>query len=178
MARLDASRVAAWRELQSISAAIERRIDAELVAEWQVPLASFDVLAALAGVQGRARPSELAEVLRLSPSSLSRRIDRLEEEAWVARVRPPAPADHRAVVVELTPRGRALWRAMNLTYRRALQRLVAAPLPTEAEVDALRTVLALLDPQPNETHDDSGVGRVIRQTVAAAGNARRDLFEE
>ena len=47
MARLDASRVAAWRELQSIGAAVERRIDEVLMAEWQVPLGWFDVLAAL-----------------------------------------------------------------------------------------------------------------------------------
>ena len=47
MARLDAARLAAWRDLQSVAAALERRLDAELVAEWQVPLASFDVLGAL-----------------------------------------------------------------------------------------------------------------------------------
>lgn len=137
----------AWRELQSITAAIERRIDAELVAEWQVPLVSFDVLAALQRSGGRARPSELADALRLSPSSLSRRIDRLEEEAWVARSRAPAPADHRAVVVALTPRGRALWRAMNITYRRALRRLVSSRLPDDRDVEALRAVLSRLDPQ-------------------------------
>ena len=89
MARLDAARLTAWRDLQSVAAALERRLDAELVAEWQVPLASFDVLGALQRSGGRARPSQLAEDLRLAPSSLSRRIDRLEEEAWVARVRPP-----------------------------------------------------------------------------------------
>ena len=65
MARLDASRVAAWRELQSIGAAVERRIDEVLMAEWQVPLGWFDVLAALQRMGGRARPSELADELRL-----------------------------------------------------------------------------------------------------------------
>lgn len=146
MARLDAERLAAWRELQSVTGAIERQIDADLVTEWQVPLASFDVLAALQRAGGRARPHRLADDLRLSRSSLSRRIDRLEEEAWVARSRPPAPADHRAVVVELTPRGRALWRAMNVTYRRAVQRLVATALDDDATVGQLRGVLARLDP--------------------------------
>ena len=103
-------------------------------------------ITALPRAGGRARPHRLADDLRLSRSSLSRRIDRLEEEAWVARSRPPAPADHRAVVVELTPRGRALWRAMNVTYRRAVQRLVATALDDDATVGQLRGVLARLDP--------------------------------
>lgn len=147
MARLDATRLAAWRELQSVSAAIERRIDAEMVAEWQVPLASFDVLAALQRDGGRARPRLLAEALRLSPSSLSRRIDRLEEEGWVARARPGPPVDHRAVVVELTPRGRALWRAMSVTYRRAVQAMVAIHL-SDQDVADMRRLLAAVDPEP------------------------------
>lgn len=143
MARLDAARVTAWRELQAVAGAVERRLDAALVAEWQVPLASFDVLAALQRLGGRARPQALAAALRLSPSSLSRRLDRLEEEGWVARVRPAAPADHRAVVVELTSRGRALWRAMNVSYRRGVQQLVSAPLD-DADVTRLSDLLARL----------------------------------
>ena len=91
MARLDASRVAAWRELQSVAAELERTIDEELMAEWDVPLGWFDVLAGLQRLGGTARPSELAAELRLVRSSLSRRLDRLEEEGWVARRRPATP---------------------------------------------------------------------------------------
>ena len=84
MPRLDASRVAAWRELQSVAAELERLIDEDVTAEWDVPLGWFDVLAGLQRMGGRARPSELAVELRLVRSSLSRRLDRLEEEGWVA----------------------------------------------------------------------------------------------
>lgn len=143
MARLDATRVAAWRELQSVAAAVERKIDEALVAEWQVPLGWFDVLAALQRMGGQARPSELAAELRLVRSSLSRRLDRLEEEGWVARSRPSGRDDHRAVLVELTTRGRALWREMNVTYRRAVQRHVSALL-SDADVRDLRRILANL----------------------------------
>ena len=38
-----------------------------------------------------------------------------------ARHRDVDPDDHRAVEVELTRRGRALWREMNVSYRRSLQ---------------------------------------------------------
>jgi DNA-binding MarR family transcriptional regulator len=143
MARLDATRVGVWRELQSVGAAVERRIDDVLIGEWQVPLGWFDVLAALQRLGGRARPSELAGELRLVRSSLSRRLDRLEEEGWVARSRPSARDDHRAVVVELTPRGRTLWREMNVTYRRALQRHIAGHL-SDTDVGDLRRILANL----------------------------------
>ena len=140
MPRLDAARVAAWRELQSVTAELERTIDEELTAEWDVPLGWFDVLAALQRLGGSARPSDLADELRLVRSSLSRRLDRLEEEGWVARRRPGDVDDHRAVVVELTRRGRALWREMNVTYRRAVQTHVASAL-ADADVAALRRVL-------------------------------------
>jgi DNA-binding MarR family transcriptional regulator len=140
MARLDASRLAAWRELQSISAELERSIDVVLTAEWDVPLGWFDVLAALQRLGGKARPSELADELRLVRSSLSRRLDRLEEEGWVERSRPGSLEDHRAVVVSLTKRGRTLWREMNVTYRRAVQTHISSQL-TDGDVDELRRIL-------------------------------------
>ena len=143
MPRLDATRVAAWRELQAVTAELERTIDDELTAEWDVPLGWFDVLAALQRLGGAARPSDLAAELRLVRSSLSRRLDRLEEEGWVARRRPAKVDDHRAVVVELTRRGRTLWREMNVTYRRAVQAHVAAAL-RDADVRDLRRILALV----------------------------------
>jgi DNA-binding MarR family transcriptional regulator len=143
MARLDATRIAAWRELQSVTGEIERRIDDALLAQWDVPLGWFDVLAGLQRLGGSARPSDLAGELRLVRSSLSRRLDRLEEEGWVERTRPADVADQRAVVVELTRRGRTLWREMNVTYRRAVQQHVAGAL-SDDDVVTLRRVLGQL----------------------------------
>jgi len=126
--RLDATRVNAWRQLQSIVPEIERRIDDDLRAEWAVPLGWFDVLATLRQLDGRARPQDVALAMRIPASSLSRRIDRLEEEGWVRRHRDVDPDDHRAVEIELTRRGRALWREMNITYRRSVQARFAVVL--------------------------------------------------
>ena len=53
--------------------------------------------------------------------------------------------DQRAVVVELTRRGRLLWREMNVTYRRAVQRHFAAWLG-DRDVAALRGVLDRVAP--------------------------------
>lgn len=145
MPRLDATRVAMWRRMQATVAELERLIDADLRADWDVSLGWFDVLSALQRRGGKARPSELADDLRLVRSSLSRRLDRLAEEGWIARHRQPTPDDHRAVVVELTKRGRALWRDMNVTYRRSVQAHVAGRFD-DADVAHLDRLLHLLEP--------------------------------
>ncbi len=144
MPRLDATRVGAWRDLQSITVEITRRIDEDLRDEWAVPLGWFDVLATLRMLGGRARPQDVATMMRIPPSSLSRRLDRLEEEGWVRRHRDVDPDDHRAVEVELTKRGRALWREMNISYRRALQARFAGLLD-DRQITALANVNRLLD---------------------------------
>lgn len=145
MARLDATRLSAWREFQTVAAALERAIDTELRADWDLSLGWFDVLAALQRSGGAARPSELASELRLVRSSLSRRLDRLEEEGWIVR-REGGAIDHRSVTVELTRRGRALWRDMNITYRRAVQRHFATWLD-DSDVESLRAVVDRVAPE-------------------------------
>ena len=132
-----------WRDVQSIVGDIERRIDDDLRREWAVPLGSFEVLAALRDLGGRARPLAIAEHLRIPPSSLTRRLDRLAEEGWIERHRDVDPADHRAIEVELTPRGRTLWREMNLSYRRAVNERFAGRL-TDDQVAALIQIAGTL----------------------------------
>ncbi|CAN5776147.1 hypothetical protein BH20ACT4_BH20ACT4_02030 [soil metagenome] len=145
MSRLDATRVAAWRRLQRTAAEIERLVDTDVRRDWDVPLGWFDILAALAARGCGARPSELAVELRSDRSSLSRRIDRLAEEGWISRRPAPTPLDHRVVLVELTPRGRNLWREMNATYRRSVQSCFAARL-TDADVADLTRILRQIEP--------------------------------
>ena len=52
--------------------------------------------------------TELAGQLHLSPSGLTRRLDRLVREGLVARE--ACPTDRRVVYAVLTPAGRELWR--------------------------------------------------------------------
>lgn len=145
MPRLDATRLAAWREMSTGLSAVTRRIHDDLIEEWDIPLGWFDVLAALQRLGGRARPSVVATELRLPPSSLSRRLDRLEEEGWIARHRGVDGDDQRVVDVELTRRGRNLWREMSVSYRRAVQTHFAARL-TDDEIAVLTEVASRLDP--------------------------------
>lgn len=144
MPRLDATRLSAWRDAQARIAEVERAIDDQLREEWAVPLGWFDVLAALQRFGGRARPLDVAAELRLPASSVSRRLDRLEEEGWVKRHRDVDDLDRRAVEVELTRRGRRLWREMNVSFRRAVQSRFAGRL-TDTDVHDLRRILDKLD---------------------------------
>ncbi len=144
MPRLDARRLAAWRDLSRVVGDVARRVDGDLQREWAVPVGSFDVLGALRDCGGSARPQRIAEQLSLPRSSVSRRLDRLEEEGWVVRRAVPTDDDHRAVLVELTPRGRILWREMNISYRRAVQRHFAGRLD-DAAIDGAARLGAELD---------------------------------
>ncbi|MGB3736409.1 MAG: MarR family transcriptional regulator [Ilumatobacter sp.] len=144
MPRLDNVRVGTWREMQALVARLERAIDEELRADWDITIGWFDVLTSLQRLGGTARPLDVANDLRLPASSISRRLDRLEEEGWIARHRQVDDADKRAVDIELTKSGRRLWREMNVTYRRAVQSQFATHLDDD-DIDALRRILEILD---------------------------------
>jgi DNA-binding MarR family transcriptional regulator len=146
MPRLDAVRVATWRDIQGVVGELERVIDDHLREDWDIPLGWFDVMAALQRLGGRARPLDVAAELRLPPSSVSRRLDRLEEEGWVTRRRRSDGADLRAVELELTRRGRKLWREMNVSFRRAVQAHFAGRLTDTDIVDARRILDKLTRP--------------------------------
>ena len=161
MARLDNVRVGVWRGMQALVGEIERNIDDELRAEWDISLGWFDVLASLQRLGGRARPLDVSSDMRLPPSSVSRRLDRLEEEGWIARPKYVDANDHRAVDVELTKTGRRLWREMSVTYRRSLQALFAVHLDDVDIVDMQR-VLDLLVAAGQEIEDTSRSDRAIR----------------
>jgi DNA-binding MarR family transcriptional regulator len=140
--------------MQAMVAEIERSIDEELRNEWDISLGWFDVLASLQRLGGRARPLDVAADLRLPASSVSRRLDRLQEEGWIARHKFVDEDDHRAVDIELTKTGRRLWREMSVTYRRALQALFALHLDSEDIADMQR-VLDLLSAAGQEIEDAS-----------------------
>ena len=161
MARLDTHRIEAWRHLQTLTSRIERAVDEALRAEWDIPLGWYDVLGSLQRHGGTARPQAVADDLRLPPSSLSRRMDRLEEEGWIARTRSET-SDRRAIEIELTRTGRRLWREMGVTYRRAVQAGFAVHLDDDM-IDRVHELVSILaqvhDPEradPADVSDDVG----------------------
>lgn len=143
MPRLDAERIALLRSLSSTTLSINRQIDEALMNEFELPLAWFEVMAALQRHGGAMRVSDLCRELDEVPSSLSRRLDRMTESDLVARHASPLPLDRRAVTVQLTREGRSFWRDANVVYRRAVQRSFARVV-TESDIVALQRLLAKL----------------------------------
>lgn len=143
MPRLDAERIALWRQSCNVSTAMQRRIDLALTDEHDLPLAWFDALTVLRDAGGSMRVHELCEVLDEVPSSLSRRLGRMEDEGFVRRTYTPKPDDRRAVTVAITAEGRVTWRDANVSYRRLVQEHFARVL-TETDVAALQRVWSKL----------------------------------
>ena len=143
MPRLDAERIALMRQLCAATNAIQRQIDHDLTDEFDIPLSWFEVMAALQRAGGTLRVSELCTELDEVASSLSRRLDRMEEEGHVVRESTPTATDRRAVSVHLTRDGRSFWRDANVIYRRSVQRNFAQVV-TESDILALQRLLSKL----------------------------------
>src|SRR6266508_6712486 len=94
----------------------------QLADEHGISLRRFEVLAALRDAGGAMRVNQLCADLGEIASSLSRRLDRLEDDGLVMRQAAPAEQDGRAVTVTITREGRLVWRDANITFRRMLQR--------------------------------------------------------
>lgn len=143
MPRLDAERIALWRRWNIASTDLQRKMDAQLMEAHDLPLAWFECLAAIRDAGGTMRVHELSEALEELPSSLSRRLDRLEDEGMVRRKRTPLPDDRRAVSVSLTKAGREVWHDANITFRRMVQYHFAQHL-TDTDIAAIQRVLGKL----------------------------------
>jgi DNA-binding MarR family transcriptional regulator len=112
---------AAWGGFLRAHARLTAVLDAELRVAHDTPLAWFDALFQLAlAPEGRRRLTELAARVLLSPSGISRLVDRLEAEALVARE--PDPDDRRATSVVLTRDGWARLHAVHATHVAGIRR--------------------------------------------------------
>lgn len=119
--------LAAWRAFLRAHAVITRALEAELVADQDLPLASYDVLVQLAEAPGhRLRMTELADAVLLSRSGVTRLVDRLEKAGLVSRCR--VEGDGRGVAAELTPEGLTRLRVASRTHLAGVARHFVARL--------------------------------------------------
>src|SRR3954451_4439041 len=117
----------AWRAFLTAHALLTRRISRDLQAEGLPDLGWYDLLWALRRSPGaRLRVNQLAREVVLSPTAMSRFVDRAVAAGVVARE--PDPDDRRAQLVVLTDDGRELLRRMWPVYRRGIAEHFAAPL--------------------------------------------------
>jgi DNA-binding MarR family transcriptional regulator len=140
--QLTDTELGAWRSFLRAHAQITRKLEAELVAEHDLPLPSYDVLLQLAESPGRRlRMTELADRVLLSRSGLTRLVDRLEREGLVERA--ACPGDARGTHAVLTDAGLTRLRQAAPTHLRGIAEHVTGRL-TPHEVDQLRTVMGKL----------------------------------
>ena len=137
----DEEALEAWRAFLTAHAHVTRRISRDLVDAGLPDLSWYDVLWALRRSPRRGlRVNELAREVVLSPTAMSRFVDRVEAAGYVRRE--PDPDDRRALQVVLTDAGLDLLRRMWPIYRRGIAEHFAAHLdrpPAELR-DTLRRI--------------------------------------
>lgn len=127
MPELDDEQLATWRAFLNAHARVTRAIGRELAAAGLPDLAWYDLLWTLYRQPGRSlRVKDLADEVVLSPTAMSRFVDRVEAAGCVRRE--PDPEDRRALQVTPTDEGVALLRRMWPVYARGIERHFAAHL--------------------------------------------------
>jgi DNA-binding MarR family transcriptional regulator len=101
---LDESEMSAWHALIRAHSRVVRRLEGELEAEHGLSLPAYEVLAHLSEAPDRRlRMTDLAKHAILTPSGLTRLVDKLSRDGLVERAR--CGADARVVYAVLTPAG-------------------------------------------------------------------------
>jgi len=128
------------------------------------PFSWYDLLWALERADdGRRRMHELADLVVVSRSNLTRLVDRLEKARLVRRV--PSEDDRRGAYAEITAEGRKLRRKMWPVYAAAIDELFGAHL-TQAEADAVGRALQKVLTAARGDHIDGQSSR--RSSVLSA----------
>jgi DNA-binding MarR family transcriptional regulator len=135
----------AWSALLVAHRRLTEALDAELRARTELSLDEFDLLHQLQQHGAPLRMSELAARVLISRPTLSRAVDRLVAQGWVARG--GDPGDRRVVQVSLTSAGRAVWRRAARVHFDGVARRFEAPLTTR-QIDGLADALEVLADQP------------------------------
>ncbi|MBV8561106.1 MAG: MarR family transcriptional regulator [Acidimicrobiia bacterium] len=138
-AKLDDRRLAAWRALLASHAALVGVLGEELQEEKGLPLPWYEVLLWLGQApEGRMRMGELADSLLLTPSGVTRLVDRMEAEGLVQRVQ--CPSDRRGWNAVITAAGRARLRAAAPVHLRGVERHFGRHI-SDDEADMIADIL-------------------------------------
>ncbi|MGH8969623.1 MAG: MarR family winged helix-turn-helix transcriptional regulator [Actinomycetes bacterium] len=146
---LTPGQMAAWRRFLRAHSVVIRALEADLLAEQQLPLASYDVLVQLVEApERRLRMTELAARVLLSRSGLTRLVDRLEREGLVRRE--ACDSDARGLFAVLTDDGLARLRRATPTHLRGVRDYAVGRLDDDDLAVLDRILARMLGEQPPE----------------------------
>lgn len=132
-------RLETWRSFLVAHAQIRRQLERELQAEQSLGLGEYEVLLLLNRAdERRLRMSELADLLGLSRSGITRLVDRLEADALVERAL--CATDRRGSWTILTDAGHRRLRRASPTHLRGVGEHFLDRIPP-AELESLQITL-------------------------------------
>ena len=132
----------AWTGFLRAHSRIVKALDRELAAAHDLPLSEYDVLVQLAITEdGRLRMSDLADAIVLSPSGLTRLVDRLARRGLLRRER--CDADSRVVYAAITDAGLEQLLEATPTHLDGIRRLFWAHL-NGAQTQELASIVGCL----------------------------------
>jgi DNA-binding MarR family transcriptional regulator len=126
----------AWLALVRTHARLWGQVEADVRQVSGLTMPRYDVLMHLELAGGRLGLSGLAEAVVLSPSGLSKLLDRMEESGLIARE--PDPDDGRSTFATITPHGRAVVRKTRQKHHAFLQRMFGDALDDRDLADLTR----------------------------------------
>lgn len=145
---LDPGEMAAWHAFIRSHARVVRLLEAELEAEQGLTLPAYEVLAHLSeAADRRLRMSDLAAMSVVTPSGLTRVVDRLVREGLVERQR--CSADARVVYATITEAGVERIRSAYPTHLQGVRRHLIDRLSPEQ----LRAIRDALEPLTGDCPD-------------------------
>ncbi|HLW17020.1 MAG TPA: MarR family transcriptional regulator [Actinomycetota bacterium] len=128
-----------WASLMRGQALLADAVSDRLEAEAGIPLAWYEVLAALAEApEGALRMQDLGQSMWLSKSGLTRLCDRIEEAGYLSRQ--SCPTDRRGTFAVITDVGHAKVRDARPVFARASEDLFLQHLSAR-ERDVLRSAM-------------------------------------
>jgi DNA-binding MarR family transcriptional regulator len=148
--------IEAFVRLVRAHAAVTRQLSAQLSADHGLNISAYEALLRLARApESRLRRVDLANGLLLSAGGVTRLLDGLERDGFVAR--DECASDRRVSYAVLTPAGRAKLREASKSHVRQIRELLGGPYD-EDELDQLVALLNRLpgvDPTSDNCESDT-----------------------
>jgi DNA-binding MarR family transcriptional regulator len=126
----------AWLAFVRTHAKLWDQVEAHMRREHGLTMVRYDVLAQLSNAGGQLGLSELASSIVLSPSGLSKLLDRMEESGLIRRS--PDPNDARSIFATATPEGRTLAKKARASHHDFLQHTFGDAITTKDADDLAR----------------------------------------